>query len=340
MTSSVHKLWRRLVTRGPGSTFEYLYYWSFIRVHRALGLGLCRRRIHDYEMLLDPRDRGISTTLLLNGDREQQVGVILRERLGRGAVVIDLGANIGYYALLERSLVGPSGKVYAIEPSPSNFVLLERNVELNRAGDVIDVFHLAGGAQAGKETFYLAEHSNLNTFVPTLSDGREAVGLTGETIEIDVVDMTSFMADKPPVDLIRMDIEGYEVEVLAGLEAAARRGDFNGDILFECHFPRYDDAQRNMRRQLRTFFELGYRPAIMTSNNETGSSFRSRGYEPRVVVKTGVENLQGLYYDVSTEDAEYFVCDSGGIRDVLLVRAHDELTATKPGDPRSVGIEE
>ena len=71
-----------------------------------------------------------------------------------------------------------------------------------------------------------------------------------------------------------------------GLEAAVVGGSWTGKILFECHFPRYNDENHSMRKPLRMLFENGYRARYLTSNDEKKPRIRSRGYEPTDLVKT------------------------------------------------------
>ncbi len=276
------------------------------------------RKVLDFRMILDLEDKGISGQLNVKGSREEQLYTVLKEIIKRGDHVIDLGANIGYYPLIARSFVGRSGKVYALEPSPSNFSLLNRNVMLNNATNVIETFQFGGGAEPGKVKFYLSDKSNNNTMVKELYRfGGQQDDLI-DSLEVDIIDMSSFMMDKPPIDLIRMDIEGYEVEVLAGLKSSIESDLFKGKIVFECHWPKYDDEHNNMRKQLKMLFQNGYYPSIMTSNSEERARFFERGYSAETIVRTSLTRLQGIYYNIEPSDAEYFICDVGGVRDVVL----------------------
>ncbi len=64
--------------------------------------------------------------------------------LKEGDVVLDIGANIGYYVLLEYQLIGKSGRIYAIEPVYNNFELLQKNLRLNNLKNV-SAFQFAFG---------------------------------------------------------------------------------------------------------------------------------------------------------------------------------------------------
>lgn len=272
-------------------------------------------------MLLDIEDPGISQALFVEGTREQQLKYILEKEVKKGDAVLDLGANLGYYTLMLWKLVGEDGKVYALEPSSRNFEILKNNMVLNDVGNIVECFHLAGGDKISKQKLYISELSNTNTIIPYLyHSGTRSVGITENFELVDAIDMTSFIKDKRKIDLIRMDIEGYEVEVFEGLRQAIENGFYSGKILFECHFPKYDDVKHSMRKQLTMLFKNGYYPKIMTSNDEKLTNFFKRGYKPQEVIQTSIVRFQGIYYNVNQVDAEYFICNVGGVRDVLLVK--------------------
>lgn len=79
-------------------------------------------------------------------------------------VCLDIGANIGYYTLLESKIVGKNGRVIAIEPSPVNFPQLQKNIKIQDASN-IEAHQLAGGNINGKINFLLDKHSNLSRIV-------------------------------------------------------------------------------------------------------------------------------------------------------------------------------
>ena len=278
------------------------------------------RRINDYRMNLDLRDPGISKTLAIVGKRELEHRIILEAELRPGMTVWDLGANIGYYALMEAAIVGPSGKVYAVEPLPANCQLLRSNIELNHCGEVIELLEMAISNRNGEADFHVSDMSNTSTFHPTsYRSGETLKHLSGRTIPVRTLDVPTFLKNKRPVDLVRMDIEGHEVEVFQSIRTAIDSMDFSASILFETHFPRYDDAQHNMREQLQGLFNAGYYPKWMASHDERKSKLRAKGYSSvRLIHTDGV--LRGLYEDVREPDALELICDLGGVRTVLLKR--------------------
>ena len=70
-------------------------------------------------MYLNLNDFGLSKYLFLNGIREPECTKIMKQELKSGMTIAEIGANIGYYALMEATIIGDSGKIYAIEGNPS-----------------------------------------------------------------------------------------------------------------------------------------------------------------------------------------------------------------------------
>jgi FkbM family methyltransferase len=119
-----------------------------------------------------------------------------------------VGANIGYYALMAARRVGPRGRVYAVEPVPHNMELLEASINLNGYTN-IETFRLAMGQSDSTAKMYLSDHPNWSSFYPP----RKITGV----IDIPIMSVDSFLKVKRSPDLIRMDVEGYEYEILLGM---------------------------------------------------------------------------------------------------------------------------
>ncbi len=283
---------------------------------QLLGRRYVVRRVHDYRMWLDLEDRGISRSLLLFGKREMDHKAMLERVLRPGMSVFDIGANIGYYVLLELGLIGESGRLLAIEPSPANIELLGRNLALNAVGDRVTVMEGAVSDQTGSRSIHLSEQSNLNTFHP---DGGAALHLSGETIEVMTYSLPDLAARHGAPDLVRMDVEGHEVEVMGGMLDALRAGEMAPMIIFEVHRSRYA-ASHDMEAVLRAFFGCGYRVPLLASSWQGGTGLiESRGYRGSPPIPTdGVKRV--VFEDIAAEDAIDFICHVGGARTVLLAR--------------------
>ena len=69
---------------------------------------------------------------------EKTIVNLVKNEIKKGDVVIDIGAHIGYYTVLFAKLVGPEGRVFAFEASPTNFKILKKNVDVNGYQNVTD----------------------------------------------------------------------------------------------------------------------------------------------------------------------------------------------------------
>lgn len=177
--------------------------------------------IENFSMLLNPRKPGLEKDLFTHGTREKESVEILRDQMQTGMKVIDIGANIGFYTLIMRQESGEKGKVTAIEPSPRNFELLERNLNLNSFEDV-DTVEKAVGKQKGVENLRMAEAPNLNRV-----NGIEE---SENTFRVECTTLDS-LCTAP--DMIRMDVEGYEIEILKGMKRILQQEDFK--VFMEIH---------------------------------------------------------------------------------------------------------
>ncbi len=314
-----------IINRGLSGTLKYLFRSCLFMTARLFpGKKYLVFTIWDgeYKMFLNINDDGISRTLAANGKREMQLRAILEEEIRPGMCIFDLGANIGYYAIWEALTVGPEGRVYCIEPSPSNFELLQKNIFLNNVSERVEIFNIGAADRIGEADFHLAEFSNLHTFMAEqykFGDKSKRL-LNGQTIKVPLTTVSEFAKGKRKIDLIRMDVEGFEVEVIDGMEDAfINNPDFSPAICFETHFPKYDDTHHSMRRRLLKLFNRGYMVTRISSNDEKKNKhILDMGYYPYKTLMTSDTQTQGLYKDIRNDDAEKLICDLGGVRDVLL----------------------
>jgi FkbM family methyltransferase len=167
------------------------------------------------KMYLDVADRGLSQDLILDGIREAHYVETVQKIVKEGDVVVDIGANIGYYALLESKIVGVKGTIYAIEPVPENHDLLKKNIALNAYSN-IKTYQMALGNNNGTEKMYVPPQRNLSS-ITSVSNFRKDEETVKE-IEVKIMTLDEFLKDKPYPNVIRMDVEGYEYQIVKGME--------------------------------------------------------------------------------------------------------------------------
>lgn len=128
-----------------------------------------------------------------------------------GDVVIDIGANIGYYTLLASHLVGMKGKVYTVEPSPSIRVRLEENLQLNSISNVT-VLPYAAWHESGRATLHIAPKNRGASTLCPLTDA-----IAEESVDLVRLDDILLPQDYSRIRIIKLDIEGAETHALQGL---------------------------------------------------------------------------------------------------------------------------
>jgi len=271
------------------------------------------RKIHTYKMYLDTSDMGLCRSLILFGTREVDHKILLENIAKPGMTVLDIGANIGYYALMEKELIGNSGKLITVEPSPKNIKIFRKNLDLNNISD-INIIEGAISDKSEKKTFHLADQGNLNTFHAT---GTGLKHLTGEVVEVNSYTVPEILQGGSDLDLIRMDVEGHEVEVLNGMLEKVKSGELKPKIIFETHLTRYG-ANHDMSSTLRNYFNAGYRVQYIASSWQKGSEIiESRGYKGSAPIATdGV--YRKIFENISNDDAIDFICNVGGARTVVV----------------------
>lgn len=188
--------------------------------------GTIEREVRGHAMELNLEDEGISRDLFLYGVREQCGTEIFQRELEclqedvEDPIAIDIGANIGYFALTELDALGESGRLIAFEPDDRSATLLERNLELNGYRDCATIERAAVGPKCGIAEFELYHHTNLNRvqMAPPDTEGRDIV----ESVTVDMWSIDEYLShrDLSPklVVAVRMDVEGYEVDVVRGME--------------------------------------------------------------------------------------------------------------------------
>jgi FkbM family methyltransferase len=146
-------------------------------------------------------------------------------------VCIDIGSNIGYYVLLESRVVGDSGKVIAIEPSPKNFNYLRINLVQQKAFNV-EPKNFAIGDSNGEIEFLISDRSN---YCRVATHGQMEFDTIEKIIKIQAKRLDSFLEENPleKLDFIRMDVEGYESNIYEGMKNTVSI--FRPMLLIEVH---------------------------------------------------------------------------------------------------------
>jgi len=166
--------------------------------------------IHGYKLFVDNIAAGIEGRLLLFGTYERGTLEIMDLILENGSVFVDGGANIGFMALYASRRVGPSGKVLAFEPHPATFSKLLKNKELNAFGTNIETIPLALSDADGSGVLYehITESPGSNSMLSSFAGKPQ--------VEIEQTTLDEFLQHEQRLDLVKLDIEGYESKAILG----------------------------------------------------------------------------------------------------------------------------
>ena len=165
-------------------------------------------------MLADTADT-VGRVIAISGVWEPHVTPVMRRLLWPGDVFVDVGAHIGYYTLLGARIVGADGHVYAFEPSPTRCAELRANLARNDVANAT-VRELAAGSVSSTSILYEAPRSNTaaSSVMP-----RAATSFDGARKEILVAPVQAHIAPEhvDRIRVVKVDVEGAEVEALRGL---------------------------------------------------------------------------------------------------------------------------
>jgi FkbM family methyltransferase len=175
----------------------------------------------------------------------------LRAVLPLGGTVLDVGANIGVYSIESAAVVGPAGRVIAIEAAAPHAASLRHNLKLNSFSHV-SVFETAVGAVAGSATLRRRTGDNLGMYSLGAIEGVEA-----EIVSVRTIDDVLVECQITELDLIKMDIEGSEYNALVGATKSLQQ--FRPAILIEINDAALRSCGSSARQVLDLLHGLQYR---------------------------------------------------------------------------------
>jgi FkbM family methyltransferase len=163
-------------------------------------------------LLVSSADISLMPELVAEGGYDAPFTAFLRRTLGPGSTFVDVGANVGLFTVIG-ALQG--SRVVAYEPAPDLVALLRDNVQLNWLTGRVTVRDAAVADRPGKRPFRFDQRMQLT--------GRLAAEPAGEPL-VEVVTLDDELDTGAPIDLVKIDVEGGEAAVLAGMAALLAAG--------------------------------------------------------------------------------------------------------------------
>ncbi len=220
--------------------------------------------IHGHLMVLPAGDRAITPHIIRDGYFDLGMTRFLERFLRPGMIFVDVGANIGVYALLAAGAVGAGGRVIAIEALPRLHTFLTDNFSMNGFLIRAQLLPFAAADQAGELTFYdFARYNGGSTAVAEVAQRAEKRLLDApRQIQVPARTLSALMreADATRADLIKIDVEGFEWEVLQGARDFLATQE-NIHLVLEWHsefmsLERQDVLYRTLTKELGCHLEL------------------------------------------------------------------------------------
>lgn len=210
----------------------------------------------NFKIVIDPKNGFTDKMLFKAGFRDKEITDVMNEYLVPGSVFVDIGMNIGYETLWAASLVKQTGSVYAFEPLKRLVTQVNESIHINRFQN-IHIIQKALGDKGGLMDLYIHEEdAGLSSLVYT--------GKIKEVIEVSTLDKE--LGNLAALNLIKIDIEGFEFEALrGGLELIKR---LTPTIIFEFTPHLYEKSERGKSLKLISFLQSLNYDIYILSNNE------------------------------------------------------------------------
>ncbi len=204
--------------------------------------------IRGHKMFLDSKD---SLTLSIFESYEPVITDFIEKEIKKDFVVLDIGANIGYYTLIFAKLVGENGKIFAFEPDPTNFALLKKNMEINNYKNAA-LIQKAVSDKTGKAMLYLCDNNKGDHRIYDSDDGRRSIPI--ESIRLD----DYFKDYVGKIDFIKIDTQGADELVIKGMPNLLRKNK-NLKIILEFWPLGVKKSGGNAKEFLQLLIEYGFK---------------------------------------------------------------------------------
>jgi FkbM family methyltransferase len=218
------------------------------------------------KILLSTEDLGFACHVMLDGYWEIWLTLFFARTVRAGMTVIDVGANFGYYTVLFGHAVGTAGHVVAIEPVPATAAVLRRTIDLNGLTGTTRLVIAAAGDRDDIEVHVVVP--------PAEPKNAAVVAPQAGSIAVPSVTIDRLTRDLSRLDLVKIDAEGGEVAIVAGMNETIAR--FSPRILLEFNAARCADPlgflsgiQKHYRRVSALNFEADLKPVTLSTLVET-----------------------------------------------------------------------
>jgi FkbM family methyltransferase len=188
---------------------------EFVMKHQRSSLPV-EVELDGYSIFVLPIDHDIGLAIKNTHRYESHVTRVVREVLRSGDTFVDVGANLGFFTAMAASLVGATGRVVAIEPMDKNLQLIHAAVRRNRFLQV-EIMPYAVSDLPGQVMMSTGVGTSNGQIVGSVEDAS-TLPLFAQAKKLD-----DLLSKLPSLDVLKIDIEGYELRALRGFEVGLAR---------------------------------------------------------------------------------------------------------------------
>jgi FkbM family methyltransferase len=203
--------WALRVLRPPAPTY--------VGEHTLLVQTVLGHLLH-----VDARDTSLLPSLVVRGYWEPAVTRALLRVVRPGMRIVEVGANVGHHTVLLASAVAPTGTVTAFEANPRMVQLLRHTLAMNGVAGGVRVVPLAVTDRPGRVTLHrLTRQQGSSSIYPFTARDLAATDDAASPLDVEATSLDAFLGDGPPPDVVKIDAEGAEPAILAGMRGLLAR---------------------------------------------------------------------------------------------------------------------
>ena len=236
------------------------YFSKFLKRNALISRSF-RKKLHNGLFINVKPDDHIQRIILWYGYYEKENILFWEKLINPDSVVIDIGANIGYYTLIAAKKAS-EGHVHSFEPVTFNYDALQKNIKLNNLKNI--TANNAGiSTKEGLDMYYISSKENIG-----MSGLKPAENFSGKMEEKTTLTLDNYVAinNLTKIDFIKIDIEGNELNALRGMQNVLQK---NHPVLFiellNEHLTKFDTTVKDVYGYLSLFNYKGY--TISKENN-------------------------------------------------------------------------
>jgi len=204
-------------------------------------------------------DDWIQQNIYFLGEYEGAELKLLNQHLASNSTFIDIGANFGLYTLSASKKITNSGKIICFEPYPENYQALMNNISINNLSKITAENKAVGDSQGKLKLYYQPNENNLGMVSASYIENSVVH-------EVEVISIDEYLKTQPlnKIDLIKIDVEGFEYQVLSGMKKALST--YSPKILIEIFD--VDDSNIDGQKAHNFLTQLGYKKHFIDDNGK------------------------------------------------------------------------